>query len=189
MAWALMKAAFTGLVDMAIHMTDFFMDRIVEGLGKEATLRHTLTQGITSDKYYCAKLCTRTNSYAMCDPSLFANDTHTHQNCMELINNHVNSTLLDHYSQFSKYRVIMIIVFFIIMVVVFIICLRQTVFLLYCATGSLIRWFRAPKEMSALEESVKEMKLQVELANLKAYHKCIVDASADNRIRLSKKIK
>ena len=152
-------------------------------------MRHTLTQGITSDKYYCAKLCTRTNSYAMCDPSMFANDTHTFLNCMELINNNVNATLLDHYSQFAKYRVIMIIVFFIIMVVVFIIGLRQTAFLLYRASGSLIRWLRTTKELSALEKSVAEMKLQVELVNLKAYHKCIVDASADNRIRLSKKIK
>jgi hypothetical protein len=177
----LTKSVSAGLIDLAVHLTDFFLGRLVEGLQKEATMRHALTQGTIQDKDYCAKLCTRTNSYDMCNPSLYGNDTHTFQNCMDLINSVVSATLLENYTQFAKYRLIVTIVFFVLVVVVFIRCLKHAVCLLCGALGSLLHWIGTSKEQRQLESSIALKTLQVKFAKLDAYHKCIMEASAENR--------
>lgn len=192
MMWGIMMAIMTsvsvGFVDVAIHLTDFFLERIVQGLSNEAALKQSWAQGITSDKHYCAKLCTKTNSYDMCNPSQFGNDTHTFQNCLELIKNDVSSSFLAHYEQFSKYRPMMIIVFFVLMFIVFVRCLRQAVSHLYRVLRGVLHWLSTSREQIELEKSIALRKLQVEKATLDAYHKCIVDASAENKFRLPKKI-
>jgi hypothetical protein len=51
-------------------------------------------------------------------------------------------------------------------------------FCMLCSTLSAVfHWFTTSKQQLALEQSVSFMKLQVELANLKAYKTCIDVAS------------
>jgi hypothetical protein len=86
-----LKSMFSAL---AVHLTDFFLERIVEGLGKEAVLKQTWVQGNTSDIHFCS----RTNQHNMCEPHRFGNDTHTYQICMEMIHNSVFVSLMGNYS-------------------------------------------------------------------------------------------
>lgn len=80
---------------------------------------------------------------------------------------------MDNYSQFSKHRMTIIIVLLIIIVIMFARGLRQILSILYGALVNIFHWCTTSKEQRALEKSVVIMKLQVELANLKAYKKCI----------------
>jgi K+-sensing histidine kinase KdpD len=165
-----LKSMFSAL---AVHLTDFFLERIVEGLGKEAVLKQTWVQGNTSDIHFCS----RTNQHNMCEPHRFGNDTHTYQICMEMIHNSVFVSLMGNYSEFSNYRMTIIIVLLIILVIVVALGTGQ-LFCMLCSTLSAVfHWFTTSKQQLALEQSVSFMKLQVELANLKAYKTCIDVAS------------
>jgi hypothetical protein len=180
MTW--MKTFSIAVVDLAVHLTDFFLERVVEGLGKEAALKQSWTQGITSDKLYCSQLCARTNSYAMCGSDLFGNETHTHQVCMEMISNAMYTSLMENYAEFSKHRMTMIIILFVIIAVMLLRALKQLLLICYGILSNLFHWCTTSKEQQALEHSVSIMKLQLELTNLRAYKSCIEGANKDNRV-------
>lgn len=173
MSWA--KSISIGLVDLAVHITDFFLERVVDGLGREAFLKQSWTQGITSDKHYCSQLCMQKNPYSMCNADNFGNESHTHEHCTEMINNAVSSTLMETFESISKHRMTIIIVSFFIILLVFIRTVRRIVVLIFGILKKLIQWWRTPKEIHALETSLKIMKLELELANMKAIKKCIDD--------------
>ena len=171
MTWV--KKISVGLVDLSVHITDFFLERIVDGLGREAFLKHSWTQGITSDKHYCSQLCIQKNPYSTCTPDNFGNETHTHENCTEMINNAVSAMLMETFESISKHRMTITIVAFSIILIMFIRALRQVLSLVFDVLRKLIRWWRTPKEIHALENSLRIMKLELELSNLKALKNCI----------------
>lgn len=85
-----------------------------------------------------------------------------------MINNAVSAMVMETFESISKHRMTITIAAFSIILLMFVRAVRQVLWLMFDVLKKLIRWWRTPKEIQALENSLRIMKLELELSNLKA---------------------
>jgi hypothetical protein len=181
------------LIKVSIDLTDYFLDNIVDGIRNDAILKQKLQQGISSDRDFCEYLCGLKQSIkSLCAASLFGNETHANESCIQLIHNSVNEFVAVKHDEVSAHRFTFMAALFVVLGFFTLIAGRSMVKLFTSVAHRIVigiyNWIRKPTTVELLSLEVEKTKAEVDLIHWKEIKTVAEETKRISAERMANKI-